>query len=241
MPLADLLSNTHWLVDAPVRVIPGSTYFKVLQGLFVHEQAISSKALPDVTIATQYSLDSLHNVIDMAEASDIPISVSVLAQKKVGLSIELIKRFRSCFDAVASMVDFHLVLVDVKTRFYADIERSLKEPADLSTIIKPSEGAFDSFSCDQLRREGLAVIFGEGQNFKDKGIPYPHNLLRNIALEAITTKYAIVLDGDFVPSAGFGAACTRVFVDLESRGLNMSHLIVIAPGMSFCSQIPSLM
>jgi hypothetical protein len=108
----------------------------------------------------------------------------------------------------------------------------------LDDIISPFSGAFNQYTCDHLRDEGLGVMFGTSKNFEDKGIPYPHNLLRNVALDQVITKYAIVLDGDFVPSAGFGAACVHAFDDLESRGFNTSHLVVVAPGKNGgCGQL----
>jgi hypothetical protein len=167
----------------------------------------------------------------MAEATDIPISLAVLALKSVGLAIELIKRLRGCFSSVAQFVDFHLVLVDSKADFYSDFKHDSDAfKMTLSEIIAPSTGAFDEYTCHEVRHDGLALKFGATVNNMNKAVPYPSSLLRNIALEWVPTKHVISLDTDLVPSEGFGAAYLRAFDDLASQGRNMSHLVIVAPG-----------
>jgi hypothetical protein len=228
--LEDLLSDPMWYLQAPSRHIPGSTSFKVLPGLF--EGQINRGSVPDVTIATQCSDDKLHEIISMANTTDIPISVAVLALKSVGLTIELIWRLRSCFECVARFVDFHVALVDSKADLYGDFKH---EPdflmRKLGDVIAPSRGRLDKFPCNRLHRDGLGVIFGDGSNYINKGVPYPTTLLRNTALEWVKSKHVITLDADLVPSEGFGAAYIRAFNELQSQGRNTSHFVIVAPGM----------
>ena len=209
--------------------IPGSTSFRVLAGLFPRRTML----LPDVTIVTQYSLDKLHDVVPLADATDAPISVAVLAQKSIGVSIALIRRLRACFESVAAYVDFHLVIADGQSGLYSDLSFDIASlRVSLKQLVSAASGAFDGFSCELLRSAGLGTVFAVSGNFENKGIPYPHNMLRNTALDQVSTKHAIVIDGDFIPSAGFGASYMRAIERLSARGLNTSHLVVIAPGQT---------
>jgi hypothetical protein len=155
----------------------------------------------------------------------------VLVLKSVGLTVELIKRLRNCFESVARFVDFHVVLVDSKSDMYSDFKHdSASLMKTLLDVIGPSNGAFDLYTCEQVRQEGLGLKYGSSSNYQDKAVPFPQNLLRNIALDAAKSKHGIVLDGDIVPSVGFGAAYIRAFDELAAHGHNMSHSVVVAPG-----------
>jgi N-acetyllactosaminide beta-1,3-N-acetylglucosaminyltransferase len=63
-------------------------------------------------------------------------------------------------------------------------------------------------------------------NYVEKGIPYPVNLMRNVALRFITTPHVMIVDVDLVPSPNIGEVFERSRLHVEA--LEPSSTVMIA-------------
>lgn len=155
----------------------------------VWKRAIS-EGEKDVTLVTQCSMNNLHYLIDMASRWKGPLSVAIFTPgndfiKAILGSYWLTK----CFPKTFHQTSFHFVFpsghAPTQTFYLSSIER------------------FKLPSREQLNycTSAISDLRGrQGSNYRLNGFHYPHNTLRNIALEWVRTKYVLVLDVDTFPS-----------------------------------------
>ena len=149
-----------------------------------------------VSIATHCSVDMLHRIAAMAEASDMVMSVSVLVQKSVGLSIALIKRLRECSADFERLVDITLVLM-TRAGEYDDV----KGNASFADIVQQSSGAFTKRSCAKVFRRGFAMLVPHSAH----ATSYPAALMQRVAQQSVLAAYTLPLELSMVPSVALGA------------------------------------
>ncbi|XP_070576846.1 beta-1,4-glucuronyltransferase 1-like [Ptychodera flava] len=144
----------------------------------------------DVTIVTQCSLNRLHHVLSLVERWNGPISVAIFSAKPNITSIFIvITHLRQCFPKIRSAVSFHLV----------SPLREMKETQELVGFSFSNEETDTNIPCDQV----LPWMRGFGQmeeNYAVQDVPYPNNLLRNVAWHGSATEYILVMDIDMLPS-----------------------------------------
>jgi len=155
-------------------------------------------SLPDISLITQCSSHHLKEVIKLASRWQGPISVAVFSEiHNLGQTLWEIARLRFCHSIVRQNVSFQLV-----SPLGAAIHR---------TPILPSDG---DNSCD-FEEETFGVNYAHSQ------VPYPVNLLRNVARRAAQTEFVFVVDVDMLPSARLRenfltfAAKSKLFKDTQ--------------------------
>lgn len=152
----------------------------------------------DVNLITMGSLSSLHHLSDLVERWKGLISVALFClAKDISTAIELIILLRKCYPVIRYNTSFHLVLPlhhlspeelkgyegDGTNRWH---ESAFEQPS-LSSCIKSSQI--------------IASIRAKSSiNYENNGVPFPNNLLRNVARRNCLTEYVFVIDIDFVPS-----------------------------------------
>ncbi|CAG0896507.1 unnamed protein product, partial [Darwinula stevensoni] len=140
----------------------------------------------DVTWVTLFSLEHLHQVAQIAQLWQGPMSVSVLAETTE--EIEATARAIDCLvetePAVADHVTFHLVFGLRR----GSRGRRFREAAGCAEVLA------------SLRAAEAGV-----RNFASREFEFPPNLLRNVARRSAGTEFVFVVDGDFIPSPGLRA------------------------------------
>jgi beta-1,4-glucuronyltransferase 1 len=136
-------------------------------------------ALPDIALVTQCSSHHLREVPQLASRWQGPISVAVFSEiHDLGHTLWEISKLRFCHLAVRQNVSFQLV-----SPLGAAIHRSPILPPDAD------------MSCE-YNEDGSS-----GKNYAHSPVPYPVNLLRNVARRAAQTEFVFVMDVDMLPSA----------------------------------------
>lgn len=79
---------------------------------------------------------------------------------------------------------------------------ALEDPSDYSQLL-------ESYDCPNTQWIPYHLTQSSSE--------YPVNLLRNLALEAVSTSHVLVVDADFVPSAGLDEAIVQSIASLEQR------------------------
>ena len=222
--LEKLLATSHWFRALDRYSIPKSTSFRLLPNVFMK----SDDKDAHLTLATQCSIESVHEIKDMAEASDSRISAAVLILKHIGKSYQLVKRLRDCSPDIARKVDFHFVFADGPD-LYADFNVSTSH-ASFHDLAGAAAGVLDEHVCSDVLSRGMALLFDAHANYVSKGIPYPVNLLRNVALRYVTTPHAMTLDIDLVPSVRIGEEYGRALQQMQAFGLNTTTTALVVPG-----------
>jgi hypothetical protein len=220
-----LLSTSQWFRALDRYSIPKSTSFRLLPSVF----ARSDDKDAHLTLATQSSIESVHEIKDMAEASDSRISAAVLVLKHIGKSYQLVKRLRDCSPDIERKVDFHFVFADGPD-LYADYNVNTSH-ASFHDLAGAAAGVLDEHTCSDVLSRGIALLFDAHANYVSKGIPYPVNLLRNVALRYVTTPHVMTLDIDLVPSPKIGSEYRRAVAELTMKQkLNVTRIALVAPG-----------
>jgi hypothetical protein len=80
--------------------------------------------------------------------------------------------------------------------------------------------------------KGLNTKFSSTPKFDSTVVPFPQNLLRNVALQYVTGAHVIVLDADFAVSKDLAVEHARAFAELTRMGLDMSRVAIVVPGES---------
>ena len=224
--LEKLLSTSQWFRALDRYSIPKSTSFRLLPNVFMK----SDDKDAHLTLATQCSIESVHEIKDMAEASDSRISAAVLILKHIGKSYQLVKRLRDCSPDIARKVDFHFVFADGPD-LYADFNVSASH-ASFHDLAGAAAGVLNEHMCSDVLSRGMALLFDAHANYVSKGIPYPVNLLRNVALRYVTTPHVMTLDIDLVPSPKIGQEYRRAVAELTMKQkFNVTRIALVPPGL----------
>lgn len=176
-------------------------------------------ALPDIALVTQCSSHHLREVPQLASRWQGPISVAVFSEiHNLGNTLWEISRLRFCHSAVKQNVSFQLV-----SPLGAAIHRSPILPPDADT------------SCEYL--DGSS-----GRNYAHSTVPYPVNLLRNVARRAAQTEFVFVMDVDMLPSAKlrerFLSFASKAKLFKDSQRADKTVYVVPAFEAKFGSHLP---
>lgn len=154
--------------------------YKIISKIYF-PQAIEDRGSTDVSIASQTSLNHLHNLINLVETWDGHISVGVFS---LGIELEealgIIKNLVLCHSKIANQVTFSLLVPlshpPEETRFQFSITNN------------------DKCSKQPMRMKDEQI------NYNNQ-VPYPVNALRNVALSNVHTSHVFVIDIDMIPSS----------------------------------------
>ncbi|KAH3851583.1 beta-1,4-glucuronyltransferase 1-like isoform X2 [Dreissena polymorpha] len=132
-----------------------------------------------LTICMHATANHLHYLTDLMAVWTGPVSVTVFTHHGQDITdlLENLLYYKHCFENISKFVSFHIAY-----------------PVSISIEVKPSN--VWNFECEM---EPEHLIRNDSSNFKSK-VPYPHNVLRNIAITFAKTPYILSLDIDMIPS-----------------------------------------
>eukprot|EP00117_Sycon_ciliatum_P019366 scpid60272/ scgid17575/ N-acetyllactosaminide beta-1,3-N-acetylglucosaminyltransferase; I-beta-1,3-N-acetylglucosaminyltransferase; Poly-N-acetyllactosamine extension enzyme; UDP-GlcNAc:betaGal beta-1,3-N-acetylglucosaminyltransferase 1 len=155
--------------------------------------ATNSTTQDDVTLVTQCTPSHLHHLVDIAERWNGPISVAVFVQgREMGTMRRLMHQLQHCPSALGLATSVHLVYVDEQLKHLSADYAGDKDEFALGL---KSGGNADCVNAIVK----LSTV--KKQNYALK-VPYPNNLLRNVARDNSLSKFIFVVDIDMVPSVG---------------------------------------
>ncbi|KFM65941.1 N-acetyllactosaminide beta-1,3-N-acetylglucosaminyltransferase, partial [Stegodyphus mimosarum] len=163
-------------------VLDSSGEFHIINYLITGELIKNNYHLKqDLTLATQTTINGLHNLDLLASAWQGVISVAVFSlTEDVPLAVETILHLRRCYQNIRYNTSFHLVY----------------------PLNGPTNNALPSSfpnvnSCDFLANNLQKLNVGKNYAL---GVAYPNNLLRNVARRSALTEFVFIIDIDMVPS-----------------------------------------
>lgn len=134
-----------------------------------------------VTICSQTTINHLHHVVDLSNHWEGPLSVTVFTHgHDAVLAVYTLLYLKLCHRKVRDRVRFHMV--------YPISD----PPADLQSVNTMKLLCGDSLNLNNLLPSEINYAGGKH--------PYPHNILRNVAVENAKTPYVFVTDIDMLPS-----------------------------------------
>lgn len=163
--------------------------------------SINSIENKDVTLATHCTVDRLHHVIGLAESWGGPMSISIFAPgHDTAFAEDAIDGLRLCWPQLRKLVSFHIV--------YPWGERTNANMTGL--------GSFAYLSCKDIMRKMMLRKLSDNKLYPkyadtevDEILRYPHNLLRNVALSGVLTKFVLSTDIELFPSQSLRSEFTE--------------------------------
>ncbi|XP_068611701.1 beta-1,4-glucuronyltransferase 1 [Brachionichthys hirsutus] len=189
-------------------VFDNSGQYRVYKNLIKSDLTANTKPGSDpapapnaLALATHTTLNNLHHLESLVERWQSPLSVAIFAHgQDVRLATALAYALSIFCHPIRALVDFHLVCPSGETASFP--ERDREHFAGL-------EDCASVFS-------RLGTYRDERANYAIGGdVPYPNNLLRNVARGGTAASYVLVIDMDMVPS---GDLHQRFLALLERRG-----------------------
>lgn len=158
----------------------------------------------DITLVTQTSISGLHNLITIIPHWKGLISVGLFTlTKDISTAIEAILVLRKCYPVIRFNTSFHLVyplhvpLPDLT--MHNDLYHLFPtSPPSLSSKSQ-KESLDDNTICNHLPQI-LVSLKSSSLNYDNEGVPFPNNLLRNVARRNSLTQFIFVTDIDLVPN-----------------------------------------
>lgn len=179
--LVNVVNDMHDRVKNSYRLDKSGTYH-VIDNFLTSEHVVLQN-VHDVTLVTQCSSNHLHHVVELSERWKGPVSVAVFTyDDDFSDAIRSILHYHFCSDSVFKHVTFHLVFPISRT------------PTDFSSVAKSADF---KLTCSQ------APLVGSSRstlNYALEEIEFPHNVLRNLAVNYVQTRYVFVVDVDMIPS-----------------------------------------
>ncbi|XP_033105009.1 beta-1,4-glucuronyltransferase 1-like isoform X2 [Anneissia japonica] len=167
--------------------LDSSGQYKVHKNYAISHQQDSLNTENDVTIVTQCSVNHLHHLAQLTEEWDGLISVSVFTTKlQVHIADAAIFTLRECFEKIRTNVAFHIVYPFT----FQDINEIQNKRHDIELLDLSCENVLHTIT-------NLNLFM---QNYDLSGIPYPNNLLRNVARTGVQSTYIFVIDIDMLPN-----------------------------------------
>lgn len=123
-------------------------------------------------------------------------SIAVFApDKESSFVTDAILSMRKCWPQIRDKVTFHLVY-----------------PIGHTSDVSDSTGGLEFNDCNEL--VDIISNFGgdDGGNYKGD-IPYPHNVLRNVAIKTSATKFTFLIDIDVLPNENIRERFNRMAID----------------------------
>ncbi|KAJ8032977.1 Beta-1,4-glucuronyltransferase 1 [Holothuria leucospilota] len=150
--------------------------------------------LNSVTYVTHCSPHNLRYLPSLLERWNGPVSLAIITSSgDFQAAIRAINSLYVCYPAIALHVTFHVVIPE-------DHESSISIGNDQRSFEVP---------CNQLIKYLFENL--KGRNFELKGLPYPGNILTNVARLHATTNFILVADIDLSPSLGFYEQTVKFF------------------------------
>ena len=207
---SSMLTRPDWLIRLPTVVSKrGHSYAVLSHFILASHMPTTFNPAPcrNVSIATHCSVDKLHHIAAMAEASDMVISVAVLVRKSIVYSLALIKRLRECSSDVERLVDFTLVFMTDHNEYQEYFKQNAGSKLEsFSEMMEKNPQVFDSrSSCSDVLANGLSMV--PPTLLRNIGFTtiYPVALMQNIAQRSILSKYTLALEPNMLPSVALGA------------------------------------
>lgn len=199
------------IIKVPSGVLPNFSGEYMYRMFYMDPLYFESWQHEDVTLATQCSANHLHHVIELAKRWSGPISVAVFGPNdEAAFATDAMISMQDCWPEIRRRVTFHLV--------YPTSHR-----ADLSG----ARGKLTYRSCDHLR--AMIHDYGSDDSANYKGdIPYPHNVLRNVARRGAATSHVFLIDVDVMPSLNIRDEF-NAFAQRESLFDNDSKVVFVVP------------
>ncbi|XP_053388286.1 beta-1,4-glucuronyltransferase 1-like [Mercenaria mercenaria] len=139
---------------------------------------VSDDSNETLSLCSQTTADHLHYLKDLTETWHGPVSVTVFTHgHEAAFALYSIAYMHTCFEKVQTSVRFHVAYP------------ISHPPINLKTVINME------MHCDNFE----SLINENNINYENE-IPYPHNVLRNIAVSSASTPYILVIDIDMIPS-----------------------------------------
>ena len=190
--------------------------YHIIDNFLTSEHVVLENA-HDVTLVTQCSSNHLHHLAELSERWKGPVSVAVFTfDDDFQRALDLILHHHFCSDGVFKYVTFHLVFPISRT------------PRDVGSSTAAAKAAESRLSCSSQGGSGGGVGGGGGggppgtgkslfANYAIDGVEYPHNVLRNLAVNYVQTRYVFVVDVDMVPSEDLRPQFQKLLTRLESE------------------------
>jgi len=145
----------------------------------------------DISLVTQSSISQLQNLPLLVKRWNGLVSVAVFAlTPDIPSAIEAILLLRRCYPLIRYNVSFHLVY-------------PLRVPSPRvgsAIVVHTSPPTItDATSCENVEQM-LETMDVSVLNYDHNGVPYPNNLLRNVARRNSLTEFVFVVDVDLVVS-----------------------------------------
>jgi len=159
----------------------------------------------DITIITQSSVSNLPDIERLVRDWDGPVSVGVFAPgSDIEIAVKVLYTMKVCNQAVRSNVIFSLVLaLSHPPKYHHDLSVYLHKIKSNPPVCK----SFLSFD-DILQSK-------TDRNYENQAVPYPVNLLRNVALENVRTSHVFVIDIDMSPSANLRKSFQKEYLSIK--------------------------
>ncbi|KAL8590087.1 hypothetical protein ACOMHN_034318 [Nucella lapillus] len=215
----NVITEMHERVKNSYRLDKSGTYH-VIDNFVTSEHVVLENA-HDITLVTQCSSSHLHHLVEMSERWKGPVSVAVFTyDDDFAHTVDAILHHHFCSDSVFKYVTFHLVFPISRT------------PKDLGSAAKAAE---TRLTCSQPPRVPAHA------NYAIEGIEYPHNVLRNLAINYVQTRYVFVVDVDMLPSEDLHPLFQKFLARLESRNGTSLKTAYVVPSFELKqgSSVPS--
>ncbi|XP_076817723.1 beta-1,4-glucuronyltransferase 1-like isoform X1 [Clavelina lepadiformis] len=134
----------------------------------------------DVTLVLHGSVDRLHRLIEITRVWRGPISMSVFAPAQDASFLDdAIDGLRLCWTSIRKTTSFHIVYPTTAKGNTSNI------------------GSFVYLSCKDIIRRLRRKVKTDAA---EKSIPYPHNVMRNVAHKGVITSHVLHIDADLKPT-----------------------------------------
>lgn len=176
-----------------ISVLDSSGEFHIIN-YFQRAKSLGSRNVvrPDISLVTQSSVSKLYHLETIASRWHGLMSVTVFALSyDIPFAIEAILLLRRCFPSIRYNTSFHLVF-----------PLSVPPPAIGATTMQPRpsiQPSLHEHNCANVMTIIQSMQPGV-MNYAHAGVPYPNNLLRNVARRNSLTQYVFVIDIDLIPS-----------------------------------------
>ena len=198
-------------------------YHVILDILNSNHRTIS-EGQRDVTLVTQCSSNHLHYLVPLSEKWRGPVSVAIFTYDDDFLyTIRALLYYNLCFQTVYNHVAFHLSFP--KNHM----------PKDFRSLVNEAASAFSCSSPPTSTRQ-TSLNFA----FK-KGVEYPSNLLRNMAIVSSKTDFIFNIDIDFLPSEHLRWSFIKEVVETPgdlSNSSSISKLVYVIPAFEMQKGVP---
>lgn len=156
----------------------------------------------DVSLASHASIDQLHYLLSLTQRWHglISISLFVATLQQLSMAVEVILLLRYCNFDVRHKTSFHLVYPLSLTAEFNSYKGDSWKWSSMLELNLYSRSFVSNENCKNIQSSIRNLIKPSSTNYNHR-VPYPNNLLRNVARRYASTEYTLVIDIDLMPSA----------------------------------------